>query len=289
MFSVLDTAVVTALGVAIWVLTGLMTRRSKSWRCRVLVILLGLALSAGVGKTLLELMSSRQIQLFGEMVTRVETNEPTVALTFDDGPSARYTDHVLDLLREHDVSATFFVTGAESSKNTEQLRRIIEEGHEVGNHTWSHPPMIFRSRRTIQSEITRTDELIRAAGYREAIHFRSPYGKKFISLPLYLQQTGRPNIIWDLEPESYAEVAATPEGIVDHVVSGVRPGSIVLLHVMYQSRETTRQALPEIIAGLRRRGFRFVTVSELLEAQSIRRSEETRLAVNTKRLDLSEP
>jgi peptidoglycan-N-acetylglucosamine deacetylase len=269
----LDIAAVTIIVLVIWALTAVVVRRSPSWQRGVLVVLLGLALTAGVGKALLELMSSRRIQLFGEMITRVETNEPIIALTFDDGPSAGYTEPVLDLLREYDVKATFFVTGAESSRNPMQLRRIIEEGHEVGNHSWSHPRMIFLSRSAIESEITRTDEVIRAAGYHGRIHFRSPFGKRFISLPLYLRETGRANIFWDLAPDSDPAVAATPEGIVDDVVSGARPGSIVLFHVMYPSRETTRQALPRVIDGLRRRGFRFVTISELLEIDVLEASQ----------------
>jgi peptidoglycan/xylan/chitin deacetylase (PgdA/CDA1 family) len=93
---------------------------------------------------------------------------------------------------------------------------------------------------------------------------RPPGGKRLIELPFYLWQTRRTTAYWDIEPESYPEVAADAERITAHVLERARPGSIILLHVMYASREETRKALAAIILGLRERGYRFVTLSELL-------------------------
>jgi peptidoglycan/xylan/chitin deacetylase (PgdA/CDA1 family) len=116
----------------------------------------------------------------------------------------------------------------------------------------------------VQKEIEATDALIRAAGYDGPIHFRSPYGKKLLVLPYYLWRSGRLNILWDVAPEGYREARADPQRMVDHVLAETRPGSIILLHVMAPSRRTSREALPDIIQGLKERGYRFVTVSELL-------------------------
>jgi peptidoglycan/xylan/chitin deacetylase (PgdA/CDA1 family) len=210
------------------------------------------------------LSKSRKFQFFGEMVARVQTSSPVVALTFDDGPTPGFTDEILDILSEEEVSATFFVAGQSIEENMPQARHIVAEGHELGNHSYSHTRMLGRSYAFVGEEVERTDNLIRAAGYDGDIHFRPPYGKRFILLPYYLRVTGRTTILWDVEPESYPEIAADAEAIVNHVLDNTRPGSIILLHVMTESRGQTMQAVPAIIDGLQSRGYRFVTVSELL-------------------------
>jgi peptidoglycan-N-acetylglucosamine deacetylase len=211
-----------------------------------------------------QLSRSRDFQLFGEIVPRVDTSEKVVALTFDDGPTPEYTDGVLDVLRERGVRATFFLIGGEAEKNIEQVRALIADGHELGNHTFSHPDMTLASVDKAKDEVERTDAVLRSAGYSGEIHFRPPFSKKLIGLPLYLSDHGRTTVTCDVEPESYRDIAADPKLIVEHVLEKTQPGSIILLHVMYKARETSRQALPDVIDGLKARGFRFVTVSELL-------------------------
>lgn len=211
-----------------------------------------------------QLSKSRTFQLFGTIVPRVETTEKVVALTFDDGPTAQYTDAVLAQLVERGVTATFFLTGRETEENPDKARAIAAAGHELGNHSFSHSNMALMGGAAVRDEIERTDRALRAAGQDGPIHFRPPYGKKFFALPRYLEATGRTTVTWDIEPETFDDVAADPKKIADHVLERARPGSIVLLHVMYGSRETSRQALPLIIDGLRGRGFSFVTVSELM-------------------------
>ena len=210
------------------------------------------------------LSKSRELQLFGEMVTCADTSRPVVALTFDDGPAPGYTEEVLAILRQEGVSATFFVTGKGVEENMPEAEHIVAEGHELGNHSYSHVRMIARSPSFVQDEVERTDELIRAAGYSDDIHFRPPYGKRLIVLPYYLSRTGRTTILFDVQPDSYPEIAADAEMIVGHVLDGVRPGSIILLHVMNERRGESLRAVPGIIAGLRDRGYEFVTISELL-------------------------
>jgi peptidoglycan/xylan/chitin deacetylase (PgdA/CDA1 family) len=211
---------------------------------------------------------SRSFQFFGDSIPRVETAEPIVALTFDDGPTRPYTAPVLNLLRSKGVTATFFLTGAEVTANPVEARAIVAAGHEIGNHSWSHPRMVFMSSKGVKSEIERTDAAIRAAGWSGGIHFRSPHGKRLVTLPLYLQRTNRKNIFFDVEPESDPSIDGDASKIAAHVIDRARPGSIILLHVMYDSREATREALPLIIDGLRKKGLRFVTVSELLARQA---------------------
>ena len=235
----------------------------SGWRWIIIVLMLT-AVTLGLVFGGWTISRSRTFQLFGEIVARVDTDEQVIALTFDDGPTPEYTDSVLALLADKDVKATFFVIGADVEKHQQETRAIIDAGHELGNHTYTHPDMTLASETDAATEVTRTDTAIRAAGYSGDIHVRPPFGKKLIGLPLHLAKTDRLTVTWDVEPESDSDVAADANRIVAHVLERTKPGSIILLHVMYPSRETSRQALPGIIDGLKARGFRFVTVSELL-------------------------
>ncbi|MGC4390854.1 polysaccharide deacetylase family protein [Agrobacterium sp. M50-1] len=207
---------------------------------------------------------SRTTQLFGGIIARVETERPVVALTFDDGPSVRFTPDILTVLRQRGVKATFFLTGKETEENLPQARMIVSEGHQLGNHSYTHSNMMFMGPARIREEIERTDAAIRAAGYEGEIMFRPPYGKKLLALPWYLSRHDRKTIMWDVEPESFPDVAEDASALASHVIEQTRNGSIIIMHVMYRSREVSRQALPLIIDGLRQRGFEFVTVAQLL-------------------------
>ncbi|WP_296041201.1 polysaccharide deacetylase family protein [uncultured Agrobacterium sp.] len=216
---------------------------------------------------LFQLSKARGYQLFGTIVPRVETSAPLVALTLDDGPTLRYTRDVLNLLDEKKVKATFFLTGKEMEETPALAADIVRRGHQVANHSFSHSNMSLMGLAKVRDEIETTDRAIRAAGYQGEIYFRPPYGKKLFTLPWYLSQTGRTSITWDVEPESYPDIAEDPDAIAEYVIKNAKSGSIILLHVMYRSREASRQALPKIIDGVRSRGFQFVTVSELMKHQ----------------------
>src|SRR5690606_4013559 len=140
------------------------------------------------------------------------------------------------ILADEDVLATFFFTGSELATNPGLAERVVAAGHELGNHSYSHKRFLLRSPGFIRREVETTDSLIRAAGHRGPIHFRPPYGKKLVGLPLYLSRTGRTSIMWDVEPESDPAIGGDAGRIVEHVAGEVRPGSIILLHVMYPSR-----------------------------------------------------
>jgi peptidoglycan/xylan/chitin deacetylase (PgdA/CDA1 family) len=209
------------------------------------------------------LSNSRTYQVAGTLVARVDTAEPVVALTFDDGPVAERVEPLLAQLREANVRATFFVIGEQLAAHPESGRRLLAAGHELGNHSYTHTRMVFNSAGFYAREIEETDAQIRAAGQQGPIVFRPPYGKKLIGLPLYLARTDRTSVTWDVEPETDA-AGATPDQLTARSLEQVRPGSIILLHPWYAGSEQTRQAIGPIIAGLRERGYRFVTVSELL-------------------------
>ena len=191
-----------------------------------------LLLLAGVYGTW-QLSRARTFQLFGEIVPRVETERKVVALTFDDGPRSDTVDEILAVLDKYKVRVTFFVCGADIEKHREAAAKLVRAGHELGNHSWSHQRMVFKSPRFIREEFERTDALIRAAGHRGPIHVRAPYCKKLVALPWYFRQHGRIHVTFDVEPESDPDIDGDPSLIV-------------------------------IVMGLRNKGFTFVTVNELL-------------------------
>jgi peptidoglycan-N-acetylglucosamine deacetylase len=213
------------------------------------------------------LVRSRSVQLFGGLVSHVDTPERVVALTLDDGPVAARLDSVLGILAARRVHATFFVTGVHLAKEPETGRRLVAAGHELGNHTYTHPHLVLRAPSTIRREVERTDSLIRAAGERGPIYFRPPFGHKLLLLPYYLWRTHRTTITWDVEPDIHPGSAPTPQAIVRQTLDVVRPGSIILLHVWTRGRGSSRAALPVLIDSLHARGYRVTTVGELLAAR----------------------
>ena len=233
---------------------------------RVLVIamvpVVGLLLLAGIR----ELARARTFQLFGVLVAETHPRQRIVALTLDDGPGDRIVDTLIDVLRTHGAHATFFLTGRELAESPEAGAKLVAAGHELGNHSWSHARLIFKTTTRLRAEVERTDSLLRAVGQREPIYFRPPYGYKLVGLPRYLERSGRTTVMWSIEPDSYADVAATPAGIVRHVLDRVHPGSIIILHPWYPSRRTSREAIGPLVDSLHARGYRVETVGALLAA-----------------------
>ncbi|WP_224242594.1 polysaccharide deacetylase family protein [Hyalangium gracile] len=209
-----------------------------------------------------QLSKARTFQVFGELHHRVETSEKVVALTFDDGPSPANTPPLLALLAQHQVKATFFMVGRNIEAHRELAARVISEGHQVGNHSYSHKRLVFRSPSTIQEEISRTDALLREVGARGEIFFRAPFGKKLLVLPWLLARDNRKHIIFDVVPDDHATQDASL--LTSRVLEATRPGSIILLHDGWATKPGTIEATRRILEGLKAQGYRFVTVSELL-------------------------
>lgn len=206
-----------------------------------------------------KLMNSRTYQLFGGLTKQVETHQKVVALTFDDGP-ADNTNQILSLLEEYNAKATFFLIGAEIEKFPEEARKIAEEGHQIGNHTYSHKRMIFKTPAYYKDEIEKTDQLIQNAGYKGEIDVRPPNGKKLIGLPYYLNKHKRETITWNLEPDTFY---TTVSDKVKYVTENIEPGSIILLHPMYDKTGKALQTIEGILQELSKEGYTFITVNEL--------------------------
>ena len=212
-----------------------------------------------------ELARARTVQLLGTLVAEVPMRDSLVALTIDDGPGDVIVDSLIEVLGTRGARATFFVNGIELAQSPEAGARLVAVGHELGNHSYSHPHLVFKSPARVRDEVERTDSLVRAAGQRGTIWFRPPFGYKLVGLPWYLWKTGRTTVMWSIEPDSYPDVAASADGIVRHVLERVRPGSIILLHAWYPSRVTSREAIGPLVDSLQVRGYRVVTVGELIE------------------------
>ena len=227
---------------------------------RVAIAVIAVVLIAAV---LFKVSKMRTFQFFGEIVPRVETNQKVVALTFDDGPAPQVRP-LLDTLAAKNVKATFFLIGLQMTEDPADARRIVEDGHQVGNHSWSHARMVLKSQSFIAREIEDTDREISKIGYRGEIDVRPPNGKKLIGLPWYLARHHRKTIMWDVEPESFGNVENHTDRIVAYTLEHTRPGSIILLHPQYANRVATRAAVGPIIDGLRARGYTFLRVDQLL-------------------------
>lgn len=209
-----------------------------------------------------KLATSYRFQLFGKMITRVKTAEKVVALTYDDGPNPPYTEALLDVLNRSNAKATFFVIGKSAETNETTVQRMLAEGHELGNHSYSHTKLINQKLSVVRAEVDKTDEVLKKAGVKSTIHFRAPLGLKRVRLPWELARRRKTNILWDVDPQDYKD--HTPEEIANFVVGNVKPGSIVLMHDGGGDRVRTVKATGLIATELQKQGYQFKTVSELM-------------------------
>jgi cellulose synthase/poly-beta-1,6-N-acetylglucosamine synthase-like glycosyltransferase/peptidoglycan/xylan/chitin deacetylase (PgdA/CDA1 family)/spore germination protein YaaH len=195
-----------------------------------------------------------------------------IALTFDDGPDPKYTPKILDILKDKDVRATFFVIGSAAAVNMDTLRRIYEEGHDLGNHTFNHVNSAEVSIERLNMEINASQRLFEATLGIHTKLFRPPYARDIepqtVDATEVLRLAGSLGYItigMRIDPKDWLRPKA--EQIVRETLEGAlkRTGNVVLLHDSGGNREPTLEALPQIIDELHAKGFRFVTVHELLD------------------------
>ncbi|RVX44206.1 peptidoglycan/xylan/chitin deacetylase (PgdA/CDA1 family) [Nonomuraea polychroma] len=181
-----------------------------------------------------------------------------VALTFDDGPG-EHTGRLLDLLRARDVRATFFVIGqmVAADKGGLITRRIVEDGHEIGNHSWSHPPLAALSHEAVRRELKHTEDIVeQVTGVRMRV-MRPPYGSTDDDVAAETRREGLAQILWNVDTFDWRDRVAAK---VAKRAGEAKPGSIVLLHDIHRS---TVDAVPAMLDTLTKKGYTFVTVSEL--------------------------
>ncbi|MDR1304317.1 MAG: polysaccharide deacetylase family protein [Verrucomicrobiales bacterium] len=238
-------------------------------RHQVFLLALMLACAAGLISCGTTVVPEKTVQPTGSVPpraafshTRVRTNEPLLALTFDDGPSSAHTPRLLEILRDQDARATFFMIGRNVAAQPELVRQVAAAGHEIGSHSWSHPRLSALSVAAVTDELQKTERALLAAGVKPK-YLRPPYGAFTDAQRRWVHQRfGYEFIFWDVDPNDWRKPGVA--AVVSRVVDNARPGSIILLHDIHADSVA---AVPEIIDRLRAKGFKLLTVSELLAAE----------------------
>ncbi|MGA3171378.1 MAG: polysaccharide deacetylase family protein [Chthoniobacteraceae bacterium] len=192
--------------------------------------------------------------------SHVNVDGPYIAMTFDDGPSGPNTPRLLDLAAKKHIKLTFFLIGQNAARYPDLVRRELAEGHEVGNHSWTHPVLSKMSNDAVRAELQKTqDAIVAATGYRPTL-MRPPYGALTPKQRLWVsQEFGFKIILWEVDPLDWKRPG--PSVVAARIIAAVRPGSIILSHDIHSQ---TVDAMPEVFDTLLAKGYKFVTVSELI-------------------------
>ena len=192
--------------------------------------------------------------------SQVRVDQPYIAMTFDDGPSSENTPRLLEMLKQRNIKATFFLIGQNAAANPDLVRRILAEGHEIGNHSWTHPQLSKLSDDRVTAEITKTQDAIKdASGYTPTL-LRPPYGAITARQREWIEnQFGLNIILWSVDPLDWKRPGASV--ITQRILSQVRPGAIILSHDIHKQ---TIDAMPATLDGLISKGYKFVTVTQLI-------------------------
>lgn len=187
-------------------------------------------------------------------------NSPFIAITFDDGPHASNTPRLLDMLSSRGIKATFFCVGTNVARYPNIIRRVIADGHEMANHTWNHPKLSGLGDSGLRSELDRANAgILSVAGVAPRM-YRPPYGAITArQKQLIMSEYGYPTILWSVDPEDWKRPG--PAVVTSRILSQTKPGAIILVHDIHPP---SVDAMPATLDGLLARGYRFVTVSQLI-------------------------
>jgi peptidoglycan/xylan/chitin deacetylase (PgdA/CDA1 family) len=195
-----------------------------------------------------------------DTITRVLTARPVVAMTFDDGPHPTLTPRLLDILGARGIRATFYVIGWRVLREPQLMRRIVAEGHEIGNHTWSHPSLFGYSDAGVLNELDRTSQAVYETVGRPPVTLRPPYGNLYPrQRRMVMEARNMPTVLWSVDPEDWRRPGSA--AVASRIVSQSHPGGVILSHDIISG---TVQAMPAALDGLQARGYQFLTVSELI-------------------------
>ena len=205
-------------------------------------------------------------EFFRPVLVRGPAESRNLVLTFDDGPTSPFTEQILGILAERKVPATFFLCGKNVERHPEIARRIVREGHTIGNHTYSHPLLFLRTRKFMASEIDRTQEIIeRITGVRPSL-FRPPYGARWFGLMPTLRARGLSLVMWSAAGFDWKYKT---QAIIKTTTRKMRSGSVILLHDGHErqppekvDQSSTVEALPAIIDAADHAGLKFVPLEK---------------------------
>ncbi|MEH7388256.1 polysaccharide deacetylase family protein [Bacillus sp. JJ1521] len=199
----------------------------------------------------------------GKITWEVKTDEKIVAITFDDGPNPVYTPDILDVLAKHKAKATFFVVGTHAKKYPEIIRREVLEGHEIANHTFNHSN-IMRDSLKLENEIIKANETLEEITGFSPTLFR-PVGGYYNDIIINAAaENGYHVVLWSWHQDTKDWKNPGVNNITKRVISGVKPGNIILFHDSGGNRSQTIEALEKILTELEKQGYECVTVSEML-------------------------
>lgn len=202
--------------------------------------------------------------------TKASLKDKVVALTFDDGPYKKSTEKILKILQENGAKATFFEMGGNVKLEPEILKKTFAAGHEIGNHTYSHPFITKISSQKFKNELLKTDAIIYNTIQVHPILFRPPFGMSSPTTNRIVNELGFKKITWDYMADDYQATKFSPETFTAEIIKHVKPGSIIVMHESGGYHQITLKSLPAILADLKQRGYKFVTVSELLNINPYR-------------------
>lgn len=196
--------------------------------------------------------------------SRINISQPIVAMTFDDGPHPSNTPRLLDMLRQRNIKATFYVVGTNAQRYPEILRRMVAEGHEIGNHTLNHAYINKLSNDGIRRELTASHQAIVSATGIAPRTMRPPYGAITTAQKQWIRsEFGYPSILWAVDPEDWKRPGSSV--VANRILSQTRPGAIILAHDIHAP---TIDAMPAALDGLLAKGYRFVTVTQLIALEN---------------------
>ena len=205
---------------------------------------------------------------------KLKANEKVIALTFDDGPSPKNTAQILEILKKNNIKATFFMVGQMVKYFPQVAKQVAADGHVIGNHTWHH--WYFQmDGATASSEIDRTADIIYKTTGEKTTLFRPPGGFLNNGLAQYARNEKYAVMMWSEQSGDAERRSPQVPMLVKNVLKQAKPGAIVLLHDGGGNRSKSVKALPEMIAGLKAQGYRFVTIPQLLEMQAQEESAVT--------------
>ena len=208
----------------------------------------------------------------GHILWEINIDEKIIALTFDDGPHRKYTSEILDILAKYDARATFFIVGENAEKNPNIVSRMNEEGHELAIHTYTHP--LRSSVPNLLKEIRQTHETIYGISGFSPTLFRPVEGRYTDELIDAVVKEGYKVVMWSWHMDTLDWKNPGVNKIVDIVLKGTKPGNVVLFHDGGGNREQTVKAMKKILPELEKQGYKFVTISELLEIQKARNNNK---------------
>ena len=191
---------------------------------------------------------------------QVRVDQPYIAMTFDDGPSSETTPRLLEILKQRNIKVTFFLIGENAASNPDIVRRILADGHEIGNHSWTHPQLSRLSDDRVTAEITKTQDAIKEASGFTPTLLRPPYGAITTRQREWIEnQFGLNIILWSVDPFDWKRPGSSV--ITQRILSQVRPGAIILSHDIHKQ---TVDAMPATLDALIAKGYKFVTVTQLI-------------------------